>query len=125
VCGLFLGDQDTSIQYLLNKIHGKARDRKLQWDEVLTKLNNKYLALAKGSHPRWEALKDKKEDQEIKATKAKIKSSKEEIKILKGELQCRNGSGGRTNTDANKKNGKKTDNEDNKEGGDKHSKLTC
>jgi len=57
--------------------------------------------------------------------KAEIKSSKEEIKMLKGELQCRNGSGSGTNTDANKKNRKKTDNNDNKEGGDKHSKLTC
>jgi len=48
--------------------------------------------------------------------KAEIKSSKEEIKMLKGELCHRNGST-RTNTDANKKNRKKTDNDDNKEGG--------
>jgi len=106
-------------------IHKEAQEQKLCWDEVLTKLNNKYLALAKGSHPRWEALKEKKENQEIKARKAKIKSSKEEIKMQKGELQCRNGSGSRTITDANKKIGKKTDNNDNKAGGNGHSKLAC
>jgi len=35
--------------------------------------------------------------------------------MQKGELQCRNGSGSGTTTDANKKNEKKTDSNDNKE----------
>jgi len=121
----FLETKTLLFNIYLTHIHKEAREQKLRWDKVVTKLNNEYLTLAKGTHPRWEALKDKKEDQEIKAIKADIKSSKEEIKTLKGELQRRNGGGGGTNTDANKKNGKKTDNNNNKEGGNKHSKLTC
>ncbi len=94
------------------RMHKQARDGELTWDDVLSKVQNEYLALATGSKSKWVALRDKKEDPMIKAMQAKIDKQESELKQVKTQLQRKDSSGG---------------NNTNSSGGDKskHSNITC